>query len=159
MTRLCTALLALALTTPLAACTDDGGDEFRELSQFVDGMALDSDSGAFRLVLSSEDGRLGTGRNDLLVRVGFHDPHDPEAEGRGIPNAELLVDAWMPDTEVAMHSAIEISYMGDGAYAVENVVLDRAGVWNFDIVIRVGDGMHETVSLAFEVEDLDYRGR
>jgi hypothetical protein len=38
------------------------------------------------------------------------------------------------------------------------VVLEREGVWNFDIAIRVGDGMHETVSLAFEVEELGYRG-
>lgn len=158
MTRIRTALLALALVTPLAACSEAAGDtDFREVSEFVDGMAVDSDSGAFRVVLSSEDGRLGTGRNDLIVRVGFHDPSDPEAEGRGIPDAEVLVDAWMPDTELAMQSEVEVSYMGDGAYAVENVLLDRSGVWNFDIVISVGDGMHETVSLAFEVDDLDYR--
>lgn len=159
MTRLCTALLALALVTPLAACTDAEDVEFREVTEFVDGMAVDSDNGAFRVVLSSEDGRLGTGRNDLLVRVGFHDPSDPEAEGRGIPNAEVMVDAWMPDAELSMQSEIAVSYMGDGAYAIENVVLDRSGVWNFDIEIRVGDGMYETVSLAFEVEDLDYRGQ
>jgi hypothetical protein len=158
MTRLCTALLALALVTPLAACSETDATEFRDVSEFVDGMAVDSDSGAFRVVLSSEDGQLGTGRNDLIVRVGFHDPNDPEAEGRGIPSADVVVDAWMPDTEVSMQSEIEVSYLGDGAYAVENVVLDRAGVWNFDIVINVGDGMHETVSLAFDVEDLDYRG-
>ena len=157
MTRLCTALLALALVTPLAACSDADDDRFRDVTEFVDGMAVDSDNGAFRVVLSSEDGKLGTGRNDLIVRVGFHDPSNPEAEGRGIPNAEVIVDAWMPDTELSMQSEIEVDYLGDGAYAVENVVLDRSGVWNFDIVIRVGDGMHETVSLAFEVEDLDYR--
>jgi hypothetical protein len=159
MTRLSTVLLALALVTPLAACTEGADDEFREVTEFVDGMAVDSDNGAFRVVLSSEDGKLGTGRNDLIVRVGFHDPADPEAEGRGIPNAEVIVDAWMPDTELSMQSDIEVNYLGDGAYAVENVVLERDGVWNFDIEIRVGDGMHETVSLAFEVDDLDYRGQ
>jgi hypothetical protein len=158
MTRLCTALLALALVTPLAACSETDDAEFRDVSEFVDGMAVNSDSGAFRVVLSSEDGRLGTGRNDLIVRVGFHDPSNPDAEGRGIPNAEVLVDAWMPDTELSMQSEIEVTYLGDGAYAVENVVLDRSGVWNVDIEISVGDGMHERVSLAFEVDDLDYRG-
>jgi hypothetical protein len=157
MTRLSTALLALALVTPLAACTEDGDTEFRAVSEFVDGMAVDSDDGAFRVVLSSEDGALGTGRNDLTVRVGFHDPSNPDDDGRGIPNADLLVDAWMPDTEVAMASEVEVTYLGDGVYSVENVVLDRVGVWNFDIDIQVGDGMHETVSLAFDVEDLDYR--
>ncbi|MFO7564930.1 MAG: FixH family protein [Enhygromyxa sp.] len=159
MTRLSTLALALALVTPLAACTEEADSaEFREVLEFVDGMALDSDDGAFRVVLASEDGRLGTGRNDLIVRVGFHDPNDPDAEGRGIPGAKLEVEAWMPDAEVAMQSDIEVAYLGDGAYEVENVVLDRAGVWNFDIEIRVGEGMVETVSLAFEVDDLDYRG-
>ena len=157
MTRLTTLALALVLATPLAACTEETDTEFRAVTEFVDGMAVDSDDGAFRVVLSSEDGALGTGRNDLIVRVGFHDPSDPQAEGRGIPNANVIVDAWMPDAEVAMQSDIEVSYIGDGAYAVENVVLDRKGVWNFDIEIRVGDGMYETVSLAFDVEDLDYR--
>jgi hypothetical protein len=158
MTRLSTVLLAVALVAPLAACTETADEtEFREVLDFVDGMAVDSDDGAFRVVLSSEDGRLGTGRNDLIVRVGFHDPSNPEGEGRGIPGATVDVDAWMPDTEVAMKSELVVSYLGDGAYEVENIVLDRAGVWNFDIEIRVGDGMFETVSLAFEVDDLDYR--
>jgi hypothetical protein len=158
MTRFSTVLLALALVTPLAACTEGADEtEFREVLEFVDGMAVDSDDGAFRVVLSSEDGRLGTGRNDLIVRVGFHDPTDPEGEGRGIPGAKVDIDAWMPDAEVAMQSDIEVSYLGDGAYEVENIVLDRAGVWNFDIEIRVGDGMYETVSLAFEVNELGYR--
>jgi hypothetical protein len=102
MTRLCTTLLALALVMPLAACSESDDADFRDVSEFVDGMALDSDNGAFRVVLSSEDGKLGTGRNDLIVRVGFHDPSDPEAEGRGIPNADVIVDAWMPNTELSM---------------------------------------------------------
>lgn len=159
MTRFSTVLLALALVSPLAACTEANPEttEFREVLDFVDGMAVDSDDGAFRVVLSSEDGRLGTGRNDLIVRVGFHDPSNPEAEGRGIPNAKVEVDAWMPDAEATMQSDITVSYLGDGAYEVENIVLDRAGVWNFDIVISVGDGMWETVSLAFEVDELGYR--
>lgn len=159
MTSFRTALLALALVAPLAACIGADSDvEFREVSEFVDGMAVDSDDGAFRVVLSSEDGALGTGRNDLIVRVGFHDPTDPEAEGQGIPGATVLVDAWMPDSETAMQSELEVSYIGDGAYAVDNVVLDRAGVWNVDIEIQVGEGMTETLSLAFDVADLDYRG-
>jgi len=159
MNRLSTFALALALATPLAACTEQAESDaaFREVISFVDGMGVSSDYGAFRVVLSSEDGALATGRNDLIVRVGFHDPSDPEAEGRGVPGATVLVDAWMADAEVAMKSEIEVSYIGDGAYAVNNVVLDRPGVWNVDIEISVGRGMHETVSLAFDVDALDYR--
>jgi hypothetical protein len=159
MNRLSTLALALVLATPLAACTEQADSEsvFRDVVEFVDGMGVSSDDGAFRVVLSSEDGALGTGRNDLIVRVGFHDPTDPQAEGRGVPGATVLVDAWMPDAEVAMKSEIDVSYIGDGAYAVSNVVLDRPGVWNVDIEISVGQGMHETVSLAFDIGALDYR--
>lgn len=159
MNRISTLALALLLATPLAACTEasDSETEFRDVMEFVDGMGVTSDDGAFRIVLSSEDGALATGRNDLIVRVGFHDPIDPQAEGRGIPGATVLLDAWMPNAELAMKSELEVSYLGDGAYAVDNVVLDRPGVWNVDIEISVGQGMHETVSLAFEVNELDYR--
>lgn len=155
MTRLTTALLALVLASPLAACTEEPTDEFREVTDFVDGMAIDSDDGAFRVVLSSEAGDLGTGRNDLRVRVGFHEPRSPEDQGRGVPNADIVVDAWMPESDVALLSDVEVSYLGDGTYAVDNVILDEAGVWNFDIEIRVGEGMFETVSLAFEVDPVD----
>lgn len=157
MSRFSAALLALTLATPLAACTSTESDEVRDVTEFRDGMAVDSDNGAFRVVLSSEDGAFGVGQNNLLVRVGFHDPNDPEAEGRGIPNAELAVDAWMADADLSMQSEIEVEYLGDGAYAVDNVVLTEEGVWNVDIDISVGDGMYETVSLAFDVDELDYR--
>ena len=157
MKRLATTLLALALAAPLAACSEADSDEFRAVTEFENGMTLDSDAGAFRVVLASEDGELDVGRNDLIVRVGFHDAEDPEAEGRGIPNAQVSIDAWMPDADTSMRSEVEVEALGDGAYALDNVVLTRAGVWNVDIDIRVGEGMHETVSLAFEVEDLSFR--
>ncbi|MCA9681122.1 MAG: FixH family protein [Myxococcales bacterium] len=153
MNRISAALLALALAAPLAACTENETEDFRDVSTFVDGMAVDSDMGAFRVVLSSDDGDLAVGRNDLIVRVGFHDPSDPSAEGRGVPGADLFLDAWMPGADLSMQSDVEISYLGDGAYALDNVVLTEAGVWNVDLDIRVGEGMYETVSLAFEVAE------
>ncbi len=155
MNRINAALLALALAAPLAACTEDAPEDFRETAEFVDGMSFDSDDGAFRLVLSAEQGDLHVGRNDLVLRVGFHDVNDPEAEGRGIPNADIALDAWMPGADTSMQSEVEISYLGDGAYALDNVVLTREGVWNVDIDIAVGEGMLESASLAFEVDELD----
>lgn len=156
MHRLVAALFALTLATGLAGCTQ-ASEEFRDLTEFVDGMAVDSDMGAFRVVISSADGAIGVGRNDLTVRLGFHDPDDPEAEGRGIPGAELHLDAWMPGTDMQMNTAPTIAYLGDGAYAIDNVVLDRPGIWNVDLEIEVGSGMYETVSLAFDVAVLDFR--
>ncbi|NVB40188.1 FixH family protein [Pseudenhygromyxa sp. WMMC2535] len=157
MNRIAAAALAFALATPLAACTESE-DEFRSVVEFQDGMGFDSDTGAFRLVLSAERGDIGVGRNDLVLRVGFHDPNDAQAEGRGIPSAELFVDAWMPGADTSMQSEVEVTYLGDGAYALDNVVLTEEGVWNIDIDIAVGD-MVEGASLAFEVEELDYQHR
>ncbi|NVB42313.1 FixH family protein [Pseudenhygromyxa sp. WMMC2535] len=154
MNRLAAAALAFALATPLAACTESETDEFRDLVEFQDGMGFDSDLGAFRLVLSSDSGELTTGRNDLVLHVGFHDPNDPQAEGRGIPNATVLLDAWMPGADTSMQSEVEVSYLGDGAYALDNVVLTEEGVWNIDLDIAVGEGMYETASLAFRVSTI-----
>ncbi|EDM74695.1 hypothetical protein PPSIR1_06621 [Plesiocystis pacifica SIR-1] len=156
MTRITAALFALALAAPLAACTEAEDTDFRDVSEFVDGMGVASDSGAFRVVLSSTDGDLGVGQNDLIVRVGMHDPTDPDAEGRGIPGADIDIDAWMPGAEVSMQSELAVEYLGDGAYAVDNVVLTDEGVWNFDMVITKGS-MVETVTLAFDIDELDYR--
>jgi len=156
MNHLSSALLALALIAPMAACSEPT-DDFRSLESWENGMMVDSDAGAFRVTLSSADGMLGMGRNDLIVRVGFHDFNDPTDEGRGIPGAELEVEAWMPEADASMQSVIEIGYLGDGAYSVDNVVLTEEGVWNLDIEISVGDGMHESVSLAFDIDELDIR--
>lgn len=155
--RLASAALALALVAPLAACSDSESASFRDVEPFVDGMGMSSDSGAFRVVLSSADGELATGRNDLVLRLGFHDPQNPEAEGRGVPGAEITVDAWMADDAVGMTSAVTLSYLGDGAYALDNLVLEHSGVWNFAFDIRVGTGMHETLSLTFDVDALERR--
>ncbi len=155
MNRLSAMLFALALATPLAACTEQEDESFRDVIEFQDGMAIDSDTGAFRVTLSSADGGMGVGRNDLVVRIGFHDPSAPNAEGRGVPGADLLLETWRPGTESVLHS--EVEYLGDGAYAIENVLLDAEGVWNMDLEIAVGEGMYETCTLAFEIEKLDYR--
>lgn len=116
-------------------------------------MALDSDDGAFRVTLWSDSGDLVVGRNDLIVRIGFHDPNDASAPGMGIPNARIDVDAWMPAADTAMQSEPIVTYLGDGQYSVENVVLGEDGVWNIDFDMAVGEHMRETLSLAFEIAE------
>ena len=153
MRRTKSTLLALALLCPLAACdsTEDDSLEYRAVEDFQDGMARDSDQGAFRVVLWSDDGELEVGRNDLVVRLGFHDPSDMEGPGQGIPGAHVDLDAWMPTANETMTTEPVVTYIGDGQYRVENVVLPEAGVWNFDFDVAVGDNMHETISLAFAI--------
>jgi hypothetical protein len=148
------ALLALALLVPAVGCdsTESGDVETRAVENFVDGMGCDSDDGAFRVMLWSESGDLEVGRNDLVLRLGFHDPNDATAPGTGIPDARIDLDAWMPGADEAMASEPVVTYLGDGEYRIENVVLGEDGVWNFDFEVQVGRHMHETVSLAFEIE-------
>ncbi|MFV8756231.1 FixH family protein [Nannocystaceae bacterium ST9] len=152
--NLATALLALAILVPAVGCdsTESGDTETRAVENFVDGMDCDSDDGAFRVTLWSDSGDIQVGRNDLVMRLGFHDPNDASAPGKGIPNARIDVDAWMPGADQAMASEPVVTYLGDGEYRIENVVLGEDGVWNFDFAVAVGEHMRESVSLAFEVE-------
>lgn len=152
MSRAYTSLLAVSLLCPLTACDSQEEDQTRAVENFTDGMALDSDLGAFRVVLWSDSGELAVGRNDLVMRLGFHDPNDPDAPGIGIPSARIDLDAWMPRADESMPTEPLVSYLGDGQYRIENVVLPEDGVWNFDFEVAVGDNMYETISLGFIVE-------
>lgn len=148
--------LALALVMPLAAC--DAGDdqapvETRAVDDFSDGMVVRSDAGLFQATLWSDSGALEVGRNDLVLRLGFADPNIDDEDARGLPiaGARLDLDAWMPHADTAMAAEPTIEYLGDGEYRIENVVLSQGGVWNVDVDIAVGDNLHETISLAFEI--------
>jgi hypothetical protein len=152
MSRAFTTLLAVSLFCPLMACDSPEDGESRAIEEFRDGMALDSDLGAFRVILWSDSGELEVGRNDLVMRLGFHEPDDPEAPGIGIPSARIDLDAWMPRADQTMPSEPSVSYLGDGQYRIENVVLPEGGEWNFDFEVAVGDNMYETISLGFIVE-------
>lgn len=152
MSRAYATLLAVSLLCPLTACDSQEDGELRAAEAFTDGMALDSDQGAFRVMLWSDSGELEVGRNDLVLRLGFHDPSDPEAPGIGIPSARVELDAWMPSADQTMPTEPQVTYLGDGEYRIENVVLPEDGVWNFDFEVAVGDNMYETISLGFIVE-------
>jgi hypothetical protein len=151
--RLALAALAFALTSTLAGCDlgddpDDPGAALEPAEPFEEGMAKDSEYGAFRVVLTSEDG-LEVGENTVFIRLGFHDPDDPLAPGRGIPAADVVLDAWMPYADGAVED-IRGVYFRDGIYAVE-LDLPEPGVWQLDFELAVGDGVHDSVSFAFVV--------
>jgi hypothetical protein len=145
--RLAVTTLALAFAPTLAACDiEEPGVEVVSAETFEEGVAKDSDGGAFRVVLTTEDG-LEVGENTLVVRLGFHDPDDPAGPGRGIPGADVRLEAWMPYGDGAV-SDLRGVYLGDGEYAVE-VDLPERGIWQMDFDLRVGDGISDSVSFAF----------
>lgn len=57
----------------------------------------------------------------------------------------------MPAANETMVTEPVVTYIGDGQYRVENVVLPESGVWNFDLDVIVGENMRETISLAFAI--------
>jgi hypothetical protein len=147
-----TLLVSLVFGPALTGC--DIEDEDRPVvvaESFTEGMAKDSDDGAFRVALSSDEGGLRVGPNTLVVRLGFHDPNDPLALGRGIPGAEVRLDAWMP------HGTGEVLdlrgiYVEDGRYEIA-LDLPAPGVWQLDFQFAVGSGVSDSVSFAFIIDE------
>lgn len=143
------ALVSLVLVGSLAC---DEGEPASELdaAAFVDGVARDTEGGAFRVTLDSRDDALAVGDNFLIAHVGFHRPDDPLDPGLGIPGARVRVEAWMPLDEGEL--VIEAIELGEGRYAIDPLLLERAGTWQLDLHIAVGQTMRENVSFAFVVE-------
>jgi hypothetical protein len=138
-------LLVFGLALGLAGC--DLHEP--EVAAFEDGIGKDTEGGAFRVVLYGRDG-LNVGDNELIARVGFHDPGDPLAPGYGIPGARVHLDAWPLDGD---GESVELdgAYVGDGRYQFDDLELSAAGAWQFDFSIEVGETLDESVAFAFEV--------
>jgi hypothetical protein len=147
---LAVSLLALVLGSTACDTADDPTVELVSAETFEEGVAKDSDAGAFRVVLSSDHG-LKVGENTLVVRLGFHDLHDPAAPGRGIPGADVMLDAWMPHDDLEV-SGLRGVYVGDGSYEI-TWDIPEPGVWQLDFELAVGDGVQDSVSFAFIVGD------
>ena len=141
------ALCLLPMVAFLAAC-----DEPVEADPYVDGTTQTTDRGAFNVTLWSESGEVQIGQNEMWIRVAMPDPVDPTDEGKGIPSAEIDLDAWMPNAEYAMSSAPLVRYVADGEYVIDGVSFDHPGVWELDFSIAVGETIREDVSFVFVVE-------
>ncbi|WP_106093093.1 hypothetical protein [Enhygromyxa salina] len=136
----------------LGACDSDSQDiAARNAELFEDGVAKDTEGGAFRVVLSSRDG-LEVGENSLVARVGFHDAHDPEDPGVGIPGADVQLDAYMADGSGVV-SDLRGQYLGDGRYEIIGLELSEPGIWRFELSIAVGATIDESVAFVFSVPD------
>lgn len=148
MRKIVIAAMLLAPLTGLAGCAT--GEQL-DAGEYIDGERKLTEDGAFTVVLSNEDGMATVGENTFYLRVAMPDPNDPEAEGKGIPGATVELDAYMPNDRLSMEVVPAISYVGDGEYMIEGVVLEQAGIWQLDFNIAVGQTVTETVSFAFEV--------
>jgi hypothetical protein len=118
---------------------------------FESGVTKDTEGGVFRVILTSRDG-LELGPNRLIARVGFHDAHDPEDAGVGIPGADLRLDAYLPGSEGSV-SGLPGRYLGDGRYEIAGLDLDEAGVWRFEFSIAVGATIDESVAFVFFIPE------
>ncbi|GEM_PF-1686398 len=123
-----------------------------EAERFYNGIATDSEGGGFRVVLSARD-TLITGKNGLIVHVGFHDPADLEAPGKGIPEAEVELDAHMPYSAAYAHAGAPV-YLGEGDYLFQDLTFAESGVWSLDLAIAVGESMDESAHFSFIVPAL-----
>jgi hypothetical protein len=147
---LAASLIALVLGSTACDSAGDPAVEIVPAETFEDGVAKDSDAGAFRVVLTT-DGGLTVGENTLIVRLGFHEPDDPLAPGRGIPGADVTLDAWMPHDDFEVDGLRGV-YVGDGSYEIAWEV-PTPGVWQLDFDLAVGDGVQDSVSFAFVVSE------
>lgn len=139
-------MLILGLALGLTGCEPS---EPVQVIAFEDGIAEDTEGGAFRVVLYAREG-LTMGANELVVHVGLHDPGDPFAPGYGIPSARVQLDAW-PIEGAGEAVELEGVHIGDGRYLFDDLELSAAGAWQFDFSIQVGKTMDESVAFAFEV--------
>jgi hypothetical protein len=146
-------LLVPGLALVLFGCDHDliEPTEPVEVLEFEDGVSKDTEGGAFRVVLYARKG-LDVGTNELVTRVGFHDPSDPLGPGYGIPGARVHVDVFPIDGE---GEAIELDavYVGDGRYVFEELSLSDPGAWQFEFGIEVGETLDESVAFAFEISE------
>lgn len=143
------ALVSLVVVGSLAC--DEGEPDFElDAAPFVDGVARDTEGGAFRVTLDSRDDQLEVGDNLLVAHVGFHHPDDPLDPGLGIPGARVTIEAWMPFDEG--ERVVVARELGEGRYAIDSLLLDRAGTWQIDMTVEVGQTLREPVSFAFVVE-------
>ncbi|PRP92150.1 hypothetical protein ENSA5_50970 [Enhygromyxa salina] len=137
----------------LAGCDVDNEDlEAVDARAFEEGVAKDTEGGAFRVVLYSRDGLTVGAKNTMIARVGFHDPNAPEDPGLGIPGAELTLDAHLASGEF-FADAVEATYIGEGRYQITGLELPEAGVWQFDFYIAVGETIDESVAFVFEISE------
>jgi hypothetical protein len=140
--------LACIASTGCDGAEPDPDDAIRA-EPFVDGVHKDTEGGAFRIALFARDG-LQPGPNQLIVRVGFHDPGDPDGLGVGVPAAIVHLDAFALDGS-AQQLDLEASYLSDGRYLIDDLALS-ASDWSFELRIEAGATIDESVAFAFVVE-------
>ena len=141
-----TTVCLLAAVSVAPACDTD-----EQAGAYVDGMSEVTDDDAFTATLFHADGEPSWGMNTFYLRVAMPNPNDPTDEGRGVPNLDIDLAAWMSAEDFEMEVTPIVSYEGDGVYRVDGVLLDSAGSWTLDFQIDKGD-ITESARFSFALE-------
>ena len=110
-----------------------------------------TDDAAFSATLFHENGEPEWGMNTFNLRVAMPNPNDPTDEGRGVPNLEIDLAAWMSAQDHEMSVEPTVTYVGDGVYRFDGVLLDSAGSWTLDFQIVAGN-IVETARFDFQFD-------
>jgi hypothetical protein len=128
-----------------------GCAEETQAGVYVDGQVEMTDNSAFSVTLFHDQGEPSWGMNTFYVRVAMPDRANPNAEGRGIPNLDIDLAAWMNGQDHEMSVDTIVTYEGDGVYRIDGVFLDAAGEWTLDFQIRKG-AIAESARFTFLLE-------
>jgi hypothetical protein len=141
-----TTLCLLAAVSIAPACDGDS-----ETGAYVDGQTETTDDRAFTATLFHADGEPTWGMNTFYLRVAMPNPNDPTDEGRGVPNLDVDLAAWMAAEDHEMDVNPVVSYEGDGVYRIDGVLLDSAGAWTLDFQMTIGE-IVETARFDFQLQ-------
>lgn len=146
-------LFALSTFAVVGCATEDVKDGFHDYDasiEYTDGTKMRSSDGRFAVTLFSEDGEVAPGENLLYVHVAMTNPDDESDEGIGVPSAEIAVDIFCSD-EPESREDPTVTFMGDGVYSVDPVVLG-SGVCELGFDVAFGETIHDRITFGFSVE-------
>ncbi len=101
------------------------------------------DAGRFELAWRTADGKIPRNRGfsmEVLLRRG----------SQPCPGANLIVGCWMPDHGHGMVRKPTVEELGDGRYAVNNMLLHMRGHWDLTFEVALGETM-DTIRFKLEL--------
>jgi len=129
---------SLFATLALACSSSDAASGVNEVD-------LTSDSGALRVVVSSEPDTLPVrGLNQIYFDVRSSD------SGQALDDLELSMTALMPSHSHGSPDVPPATALGGGRYRFDNVVLSMPGLWEFRTTVT--GPLEDHVTPRFEVE-------
>jgi protein SCO1 len=118
-----------------------------------------TDKGLFSVSIVIEGRELLKGANSIGIVIS-------DKQGRPVDGAEITATPWLPVDKHGVTDKPVVTKLGEGKYVMDNVVLDRNGIWDFRVTVRSG-GLEDRALFQFPVgmgilgrqEGLDRRDR